>query len=180
MKLPDIGKIGGYLKDFDLASPSWDIFILAFFVVAVFVYGFAMGRNRIVATLIAIYMALAVVANAPFLDGWIDSAMSIQNVGQIFAVKLGLFLLIFAILFFLFSRSSLLLGGEGRAGAWWQVPIFAVLHIGLLLSIALSFLPAESFPRQVFETGNQPCSVRHHERDEKERNKPFQSRIHSL
>jgi len=80
------------------------------------------------------------------------------DIGQIFAFKLGLFLLIFAMLFFLFSRSTLLrsVSGHERHGAWWQIPIFSVLHIGLLLSIALSFLPQDAlygltpFTREVF------------------------------
>ena len=140
----DFSKIGEFLNSFDLSHPSWDLLILIFFVVAVFIYGFALGRNRIVATLIAVYMALAVVNTAPFLDGIINKVLSIDKMGQVFAFKFGLFLLVFAILFFLFSRSALILGGDERAGSWWQVPIFSILHIGLLLSIALSFLPADS------------------------------------
>lgn len=148
MKLPSLSQfnLDGFLGALNLATPSWDLFILIFFIVAVFIYGFSLGRNRIVVILIAIYMALAVVNTAPFLNSWIDKALAIKNIGQVFAFRLGLFLIVFAILFFLFSRSSLLrsVSGEERHGAFWQVPIFSILHIGLLLSIALSFLPAES------------------------------------
>lgn len=150
MKLPEFDFAGIFnffqgFKGFDFASPSWDLFILIFFVVAVFIYGFSLGRNRIVVILIAIYMALAVVSTAPFIDSWVASAMN-TDIGQVFAFKLGLFLVVFALLFFLFSRSTLLrsVSGEERHGAWWQIPIFSVLHIGLLLSIALSFLPVSA------------------------------------
>ncbi|MBU1180181.1 hypothetical protein KJ885_04515 [Patescibacteria group bacterium] len=159
MSLPefDFGKISETLGGFDFTAPSWDLFILIFFVVAVFIYGFSLGRNRIVVILIAIYMALAVVNTAPFIDKWVERAISI-DIGQVFAFKLGLFLIVFALLFFLFSRSTLLhsVSGNERRGSWWQIPIFSILHIGLLLSIALSFLPADAlwslspFTREVF------------------------------
>lgn len=159
MQLPsfDFGKSLDFFKGVDFGAPSWDLFILIFFVVAVFVYGFSLGRNRIVVILVAIYMALAVVNTAPFIDEWVERAVNI-DVGQVFAFKLGLFLVVFALLFFLFSRSTLLhsVSGHERRGAWWQIPIFSILHIGLLLSIALSFLPQDSlyslsaFTREVF------------------------------
>lgn len=165
MKFPDISSLNpskllktDALTGFNLATPSWDMFILIFFIVAVFIYGFSLGRNRIVVILIAIYMALAVVNTAPFLNKWIEGAMKFGNLGQIFAVKLGLFLVIFALLFFLFSRSRLLLSvsSDQQHSGWWQIPIFSILHIGLLLSIALSFLPPDSllplsaFTREIF------------------------------
>lgn len=165
MKLPDISSLDpskllktDALSGFNFTTPSWDLFILIFFIVAVFIYGFSLGRNRIVVILIAIYMALAVVNTAPFIDKWVNKAMTINGVGQVFAYKLGLFLITFALLFFLFSRSRLLfsVSADQRHSGWWQIPIFSILHIGLLLSIALSFLPPESllqlapFTREVF------------------------------
>ena len=146
------------LAGFDFSAPSWDLFILIFFVVAVFIYGFSLGRNRIVVILIAIYMALAVVNTAPFINNWVNQALSINNLGQVFVFKLGLFLVVFALLFFLFSRSRLLfnIGADQQHSGWWQIPIFSVLHIGLLLSIALSFLPPDALnvlsplTRQIF------------------------------
>ena len=161
MKFPNVDFLKpenlDFLNGLSLTSPSWDLFILLFFIIAVFIYGFSLGRNRIVVILVAIYMALAVVNTAPFIDDWVKKAESIE-VGQIFVFKLGFFLLTFALLFFLFGRSSLLhsITGHERRGAWWQVPIFSVLHIGLLLSIALSFLPTDSllvlspFTRELF------------------------------
>jgi len=37
-----------------------DLFIILFFVIAAFLYGFSLGRDRIVAILVSIYMGLAV------------------------------------------------------------------------------------------------------------------------
>jgi hypothetical protein len=152
MKLPDISNLnpsgllkGDFLAGLNLTTPSWDLFILIFFVIAVFIYGFSLGRNRIVVILVAIYMALAVVNTAPFINGWASEAIKVSGFAEPFAIKIGLFAVIFALLFFLFSRSTLLrhVTGMEHAGAWWQVPIFSILHIGLLLSIAMSFVPRE-------------------------------------
>jgi len=67
---------------------------------------------------------------------------------------LGLFL----VLFFFLSRSALQrsIASRDEKGAWWQVIIFSVLHVGLLLSVILSFLPKEALEhlspvtRQIF------------------------------
>jgi hypothetical protein len=99
-----------------------------------------------------------VVNTAPFINNWVNQALSINNLGQVFVFKLGLFLVVFALLFFLFSRSRLLfnIGADQQHSGWWQIPIFSVLHIGLLLSIALSFLPPDALnvlsplTRQIF------------------------------
>ncbi|MCC6214444.1 MAG: hypothetical protein IT376_06220, partial [Polyangiaceae bacterium] len=48
------------------------------------------------------------------------------------------------------------LGRRGGVGSWWQTMIFSVLQVGLLISIALSFLPSEllnnfmDITRQIF------------------------------
>ena len=52
----------------DWSAPTWDIIILIFFALSVLVYSFTLGRDRIVAILIATYLALAVTTNLPFLD----------------------------------------------------------------------------------------------------------------
>jgi hypothetical protein len=50
---------------------------------------------------------------------------------------------VFIALFFLMSRSALLstVASSDTHGSWWQVMLFSLLHVGLLISITLSFLP---------------------------------------
>ncbi len=144
-----------YLSQINWASPSWDLFIVLFFIVTVFLYGMSLGRDRIIVILVSIYMALAVVSNAPFL-GNVDASV---NLGQFFAFKVTTFLGLFVLLFFLLSRSALLKTfGNLASGTWWQVLMFSVFHVGLLVSITLSFLPADAvnhlapLTRQIFAT----------------------------
>ncbi len=130
-----------FLTNISLDNPSWDLFIILFFLAAAFVYGMSLGRDRIVVILVAIYMALAVVNYAPFL-GTVSGSFGID---KIFVVRISVFVLTFLGLFFLLSRSALLrtIAKGDEQGNWFQVVIFSFLHIGLLISIVLSFLPIE-------------------------------------
>ncbi len=132
--------VAGAVNAINWAVPSWDLFILLFFVITVFLYGMSLGRDRVVVLLVSIYMALAVVSNAPMLVKLDDG-----NIGQFFAFKVTTFLGIFVLLFFLLSRSALLKTfGHLAAGSWWQVLLFSTFHVGLLVSITLSFLPQDA------------------------------------
>ena len=58
------------------------------------------------------------------------------------------FTVVFIILFFLLSRSALSKTiASDSSGSWWQVILFSVIHVGLLISITLSFLPPESIEK---------------------------------
>jgi hypothetical protein len=130
-----------FLAAINWAAPTWDLFIVLFFIVTVFLYGMSLGRDRIIVILVSIYMSLAVVSNAPFLN----RLHADINLGQYFAFKITTFLGIFVLLFFLLSRSALLKTfGSLAAGTWWQVMAFSVFHVGLLVSITLSFLPSDA------------------------------------
>ncbi|MBN1585542.1 hypothetical protein JW899_04215 [Candidatus Uhrbacteria bacterium] len=119
--------------------PSWDLFILLFFVVAVFFYGMMLGRDRIVTILISIYMSLAVVSNAPFIGQLRPES------GGYAAVRILSFIGIFVLIFFLLSRSSVMRSFASVGyGSWWQVWVFSVFHVGLMVSITLTLLPPEA------------------------------------
>jgi hypothetical protein len=137
------------------SAPTWDLFIVLFFLVTVFLYGLSLGRDRVIVILVSIYMALAVVSNAPII-GRLESGPSF---GQWFAFKVTTFLGLFVLMFFLMSRSALQRTfGNLASGKWWQVMLFSTFHVGLLVSITLSFLPPEAVSglapvtRQLFAT----------------------------
>jgi len=136
------GEVSAFFTTLDWTKPTWDLFIILFFVIAAFLYGFSLGRDRIVAILVSIYMGLAVVDTIPYLT------MKIQELGlnQLFVFKISTFIVIFILLFFLLSRSAVMstIGNSGGKGPFWQVVLFSFLHVGLLISIVLSFLPPES------------------------------------
>ena len=141
IKSNSYGGLATLIGQFNLATPSWDLFIILFFVLAAFIYGLSLGRDRIIIILVSIYVGLAIVNSAPYVK---DLAGQVKL--DIFAFKATAFLGLFILLFFMFSRSALLrtLGSGNVSGSWLQVIIFSFLHVGLLTSITLSFLPAES------------------------------------
>ena len=121
----------------NLQNPSWDVFIVLFFVVASLLYGLSLGRDRIIIILVSIYMALAVVQALP------DFVLKI-TLNQQVAFQITAFISIFLVLFFLTSRSALMrtLGHNASdGGGWIQTMIFSLLHVGLLICITMSFLP---------------------------------------
>lgn len=124
------------------AQPSWDLFIVLFFIIAGFLYGLSLGRDRVIVILVSIYMALAVVNTAPYI-GSFQADIGLSNV---FVLRISAFLGVFIALFLLLARSALLqtIANSDTKGAWWQVMLFSFLHVGLLISIVLSFLPSSA------------------------------------
>lgn len=121
-------------------QPSWDLFIVLFFVIASLLYGISLGRDRIIVILVSIYMSLAIVNYIPFISAFTANI----SVNDAFALRVSVFLGIFILLFFFLSHSALLrtLGHAAAQGPLWQVMIFSFLHVGLLISVTLSFFPA--------------------------------------
>ena len=119
----------------DWQNPSWDLFLAAFFVVGALLYGISLGKDRIIAILVSIYMALAVVNALP------DFVLNVK-INDNFTLQVTAFVSVFVILFFLLSRSAILNSLDTSSqGKWWQVLIFSFLHVGLLISVTLSFMP---------------------------------------
>lgn len=123
------------LQDLNLSNPTWDLFLVGFFIVGALLYGLSLGKDRIIAIMVSIYMALAVVATLP------DFVLNIK-VNESYTVQITAFISVFIVLFFLLSRQAVLNAlaptGEGK---WWQTLVFSVLHVGLLVSVTLSFMP---------------------------------------
>ncbi|MFA5188667.1 MAG: hypothetical protein WC460_04880 [Patescibacteria group bacterium] len=130
-----------FLTNINWAQPNWDLFIILFFVVAAFLYGLSLGRDRVIVILVSIYMGLAIVNTAPYLNDF--SAEINFNNASIF--KVTIFLGIFIALFFLLSRSALLhtIAASDSPGRWWQSILFSFFHVGLMISIVMAYLPKE-------------------------------------
>lgn len=130
------------LSTIDFTQPTWDLFVIAFFVIGALLYGFSLGRDRIIVILVSIYMSLTVVKAIPAF------VLNVTFNDQ-FAFKITTFLSIFVVLFFLLSRSALLrtLGAGASDGKWYETMVFSFLHVGLLIAIAMSFLPPEFIAR---------------------------------
>ena len=146
--MPNID-FGSLIPSLNLAAPTWDVFIVLLFLIGSLIYGFSLGRDRVVMLIVAIYMALAVVGNAPYLDRF----RATISMGNLFAFQIASFFGIFLILFIFLSRSALASTfGRGEGGRWWHVILFSFLHVGLLISTILSFLPPDALNHLLPET----------------------------
>jgi len=126
-----------FFQHIDLATPTWDVFLLLFFVIGALLYGLTLGRDRIVVIMVSIYMGLAVVTNAPYLHD-LTASVSVNDA----AVRVGAFVGIFVLLFFFLSKNALLRSMDtSQSGGLLQTVMFSVLHVGLLVSVGLSLLP---------------------------------------
>jgi hypothetical protein len=121
-------------------NPSWDAFIFFVWLIASLLYSFSAGRGRIISILIAVYMAELLVIQAPFLSNAVESQLG----GAVYLGRLITFLVLFAFLFMVLSHFVFRTSVENRGfSSWFFSLIFAILQIGFLISVILSFLPLE-------------------------------------
>lgn len=155
------GQSANFLQNIDWTRPTWDLFIILFFVVAAFLYGLSLGRDRIIVILISIYVSLAIVEHTPFLNSEAFHKTINGIVNQFFVFQISAFIFLFIALFLIITRSALLktIATSDSPGPWWQVLLYSILHVGLLVSIVLSYVPPETvdkvlapLTRQVFTT----------------------------
>ena len=131
--------IQNLITSINWTTPTWDLFILIFFLAAVFLYGFSLGRDRIIIILMSIYITLALIHAFPFVDG---TNLAEIKFGESYVLKIGIFLVAVLVVFFLLSRSAVSsIFSVGSHGSWWQILLFSFLQVGLFLSVVLSFLP---------------------------------------
>lgn len=118
---------------------TWDVGILVLLVIGALVYGYLVGRDRAIITLVATYISLAVVTNTP-LVGWLNRALRLSASPMLEVIWfLGLFIVVFGILY----TSPLLKQMASDKGSLLEKLLFGLLQVGLLASIVLFLLPTE-------------------------------------
>jgi len=131
-----------FLNNFNLVA-SWDWIMTLVFLGVALVYGLSMGKNRLVIVMLGVYFAYFITRAIP----WRELAFLKMPTGPDSTVQIFIFLA--SVLAFFFAiphsafKSSLHLRGRGR-GAWWQILILSILQVGLILALAISFLPAKT------------------------------------
>lgn len=130
-----------FLAGLDVNSPSWDLFIYLFFLLAIFLYGFTLGRTRIMLLIVATYMALAAIRTAPFI---FPQTVTVGS-SPFFIVQITAFVGAMLVIFFLLSQTALrrALSAEDVQGSIFQIILFSIAHVGLFVSSILSFIPAD-------------------------------------
>lgn len=136
-----VNTISELVKSFNWHSPSWDLFILLGWGVASVIYAFSAGSGRILTILISTYMARLLVDEMPFLTSAVSDNLSITT-GTL--QQLVAFVVLFIVLFIFLGRYAFNTSADGRKFTAIGFGIaFAVLQVGLLINIVLSFMPEE-------------------------------------
>ncbi|HEX3099606.1 MAG TPA: hypothetical protein VHQ41_01390 [Patescibacteria group bacterium] len=135
-----MGQIQLLIHTFNWHSPSWDLFILAFWLVASVLFAFAAGRGRMLLILVCTYMAQLLVIKAPFLSHLAADKFNIA--GSSSMAQLAAFAVLFLVFFVFLGRYAFRSTADGRQIlALPFTLIFTVLQVGLLINIVLSYLP---------------------------------------
>jgi hypothetical protein len=122
-----------FFSNFNPSNPTWDIFIILFFIIATFLYGLTLGRARVVVQIVSSYMTMALLAAAPFMDK-IEARTPLNHT----VFYLIAFMTVFVLLFLLLSKSAFHQHLSEGKGSWGDVLILSIVQIGFLTSIVLS------------------------------------------
>jgi hypothetical protein len=127
------------IRTFNWYSPSWDLFILLFWLVASVLFAFAAGRGRMLTILVSTYMAQLLVIQAPFFSSAVSDKL---DIGMATLAQLAAFVILFLIFFIFLSRYAFRSSIEGRQIlALPFVLIFTFMQVGLLINIVINYLP---------------------------------------
>lgn len=120
-------------------SGSWDWMIILIFLIVAFVYALSMGKNRLVVVILGTYFSFMLTKSVP----WSELGFAGIKEAPSSTVQVFIFLAIILGFYFLIPHSALSsalrLRGRSRS-SWWQALVLSILQIGLILSIAISFL----------------------------------------
>jgi hypothetical protein len=121
-----------------LANPTWDLMAVLFFVAAGFFYGITLGKMKLVAALLSLYISALVFENFSYLDYFIKG----QTLLNVFLFRALVFVILIILLTILFNR-FLLRDNVSGTREWWKIFLLSFLEVGLLMSFVFQLLPAK-------------------------------------
>ena len=119
-----------------LSHPTWDLILIFVLVGGGLFWAFMAGRRKIVSTIMLTYVALALFSVVPT-----ERLTAPLGLRDPYLGAVGIFVILFAVLVWLLGARRTRPFSPG--GPWWQVLVLSFAQVGLLIHIALSFLPAE-------------------------------------
>ena len=120
-----------------LMHPTWDVIAIFVFVGGGFFYGWASGKARLVAVLMAMYLAQLIFVNAQFLNSFTAG----RDLMEVFILRIVFFVTITMALAAFLIRTIFNMLPEGER-VWWQLFLLSFAEVGLLMSTIFRLLPA--------------------------------------
>ncbi|PJE64481.1 MAG: hypothetical protein COU90_03505 [Candidatus Ryanbacteria bacterium CG10_big_fil_rev_8_21_14_0_10_43_42] len=133
-----VSRIGEFLSLVQNRIPSWDVLIVFFLITAGFFYGILIGRLRLLASLLGLYISILI---HPYIIGMAFFPV-FEDVRIRFGVSVGVFITFLFLVSLLLLRS--LFKGQRRIGEeWWHALILGVFGVGLFVSFVVRLVPSE-------------------------------------
>ncbi len=128
----------------NLSNPSWDTFLVLFYLSTAIIYSFFVSRERLAVVLLSVYSALAIVQGTPILSALLSGYQE-----NMFQIRVAAFVVIFLLLYVILSHNMTLHSEIGHR--WWQAVVLSFLQVGLLISSILILIPKSVFTSQLSE-----------------------------
>lgn len=125
------------LPDWGLPALHYSWFVVLFFAFVIFLIAITFGRSRMFLALISLYAAAFLEEHFVYFDwlrGWLKNQPE-------FWVHLGLFLILYVIIFTILNRSVLKHRLTIKESSVFTAGLAALMEIGFLASIVFSYLP---------------------------------------
>lgn len=134
-----------YIPNFNLAAiskfnfnfgPSGLFAILG--LIFLLLYGLSLGRTRALISLLAIYIAYAILSVFPYLDRLNDLLMVSS---ELYITRVGLFLFIYVVAFAVLNGSLVKSRLTLKDASFFSVSVISFLQLGLLITIITNIVP---------------------------------------
>ncbi|MEK7548837.1 MAG: hypothetical protein AAB499_02985 [Patescibacteria group bacterium] len=127
-----------------MQSPSWDLFLIIFFIISIG-YSFVLQRDKVIVTLLAVYAGIvaASVLGGPTQDFFVGdktiaNQVFIRSNASPFTIQAGIFVLTTVIISL---RSGVGRGGSGRGVlSTFELALFSFLNSALIVTAIFSFM----------------------------------------
>jgi hypothetical protein len=125
-------------------SLTWDLLVFVAAIAAVFLYGMAFGKGRILTLILSTYFSFLITTLMPW-----QEISAYFNYGEDFpSIIFQAFVFLALIVAFCFLLPNSVLGsvsraGRGGRGPWWKGLVFSVLEVGFLTSVILFLVPSK-------------------------------------
>lgn len=149
---PTVSQILIYLTDFSsfikkftgdvgVSSVHYDWLIIFFFGFAILVVASSLGRSRMLLALLSIYTAYFIESNFLYFDKLRELFKNLPD----HWLRIGLFFVIYVIVFVILNRSSLRHRLTLAESSVFPIILIAVVEMGFLTTILISYFPTEWF-----------------------------------
>lgn len=115
-----------------LSSPTWDVLVIFFAMVAGFFYGMSAGKSKLLSVVFSAYLAMPLFESFPYLNILANILAKWQKPLSLFYSNIIIFAALVILLNLILRRTLFRL--SSRNDKWWQVLAISIAGVGFLVS----------------------------------------------